>query len=118
VYIGKSIVRIKTYVLATYAAKIMDVTMHPCAAMIITPVLLIHVILILDVKTLRSLVMMVMNVPLIDVTVMKVANISQFLLKKMPNAKTGNPKDVHQMLIVKTEVNVLKTVVTLEYVTP
>jgi hypothetical protein len=62
--------------------------------------------------------MMVMTVPLIDATVMKVANISQFLLKKMPNAKTGNPKDVHQMLTVKTAVNVLKTVVTLEYVIP
>jgi hypothetical protein len=39
VYIMKSIVTIKTYVPETYAAKIMGVTMRPCAAMIKTPVL-------------------------------------------------------------------------------
>jgi hypothetical protein len=50
---------------------------------------------------------MVMNVPLIDVTVKKVANISLYLLMKMLTAKTGNLKDVHQMLIVKTVVLVL-----------
>jgi hypothetical protein len=59
---------------------------------------------------------MVMNVPLIDATVMKVVNISLSLLTKMLNAKDGNLKDVHQMLTVKTAVLALKTLVTLEYV--
>jgi hypothetical protein len=57
-----------------------------------------------------------MNVPLIDATVMKVVNISLSLLTKMLNVKDGSPKDVHQMLTVKTVVLALKTLVTLEYV--
>jgi hypothetical protein len=38
--------------------------------------------------------MMAMNVPLIDATVKKVANISLFLRKKTPTVLDGNPKNV------------------------
>jgi len=103
-------VRMITYVLVTYVAKIMDVTMLQSAVMIKTYVLLILVIHILDVKTSRSLVTMVMNVPLIDVTVKKVANTSLFLLKITPTVLDGNPKDVQATVTVKTVMLVLKIV--------
>jgi hypothetical protein len=108
---------IRTCVLATYAAKIMDVIMHLSVAMITTPVLLILVIHMWDVKTSRSLVMMVMNALLIDATVNTVANTSLLMLKITLTVLDGNPSPVHLTLTARMVVLVLKILASKESVT-